>query len=102
MGVTLHERRGTLTVAGGQRVMNCLRDRVAPLEPPSRSPVELGDHTRLVRMEAMPQHFREEMMVAKPLTVVVQGRDERVPVLQAFEHPLTFRRARAVLIIAGA
>ena len=53
--------------------------------------IESGNHIRLAPLELVPQKLAEQMVIAIPLTVPVEGHDEAVLPRELLEH---FRRIR--------
>ena len=80
--------RGIRPVACRERVPHRLDDVPVVSEPPSGSPVEVGNLVGKSSAEFEAQEIRQEMVVAKPRAPGVERHDERVGVLQFQQHLL--------------
>ena len=88
-----HHVDGTLDVAGGQRMRHRLVDVGVGTEPGARRPVQLGLALGRLALESALQVGREEVVVAVPLTVLVERLDEQVLLVQPFQHRLAAGQA---------
>ena len=73
-------------VPRSQRVSDCLLSHVVRLIPVAGALVQQRDLFRLLGEQARPQHIGEQVVVAVPLPLVVQGDEEEVGPLQARQH----------------
>src|SRR5215216_7264270 len=58
-----------------------------PLPPRGSPAIESRGELGLTPLELRLEHFPEEMVVAEPTTLMVEGDDEQVLVSQCLEHP---------------
>ncbi|HZK48327.1 MAG TPA: hypothetical protein VFD74_01835 [Thermoleophilia bacterium] len=61
--------------------------RTVLLVPLARPPVQSGQPIRLLLEHVCPQDIGEEVVIAIPATLVIEGNNEQVAALQALEHP---------------
>ena len=71
-------------VAGRDRVLDRLVDRVGLAIPSRRAAVKLDDEPRSRARQLMAQQLGEQMVVAVPLALGIEGNDERVLAFEPF------------------
>ena len=84
--VTHDDIDGPGEVIPGQSMNDRLFYRSPPLMPFTGAPVQDGHEVGLGRRELAQQHLAEQLVVTKPLPVVVQGYEEQVLALEDVEY----------------
>lgn len=84
----LHETGRVLDVTGGQIVADGVFERAVLGVPVAGRTVQAQDPRGVLAMCAGSQRLREQVVVAEPLSLVVQRDEEHVVVLQPLEHLL--------------
>ena len=84
----LHEVRGPAGVAAGLRVADRLRRVVVGLEPRAGPPVQLGHLVGSLVEQVRVQDVGEQVVVAVPLSAVVERHEEQVGPLQRDQRRL--------------
>jgi len=73
-------------VLGGQGVPYRLRGQVVALVPPAGTLMQQRNLVGLLAEQVRSQHVGEQVVVAVPLPLIVQGDEEEVGPLQGREH----------------
>src|SRR5512135_3638465 len=87
--VAFEQVRGPIRVSGGHGVLECFFQFSLLLEPGSRALAQVGDLERISSLEHVPQEIREQMMIAKPMMLIIQGNKEQIGILQPVQQHAT-------------
>ena len=81
-------------ILGGQRVADRIGRRAMLLVPRARAPVQRGDQLGLLRPQMRGEHVGKEVVIAIPVTPVVQRNDKEVAALERLQP-------RRAVLLAG-
>jgi len=82
----LHQVGGTAEILGGQGVTDCADGQVVGGVPGTGPPVQLRRLVGVLGEQARVKHVSEQVMVAVPGALVVEGNDEQIATLELFQH----------------
>src|SRR6266540_5066880 len=78
----LDQVRRPLEILSGQRVADRIGRRTVMLVPLTRAPMQSGYLLGLLRPQMRSENVRKEMVIAKPVAVIVQRNDKEVAALE--------------------
>ena len=90
--ILLDQLRSPVLVACQKRMLDGFGNKPILLKPLGSAAMQRGEQMGRLVPKALPENVREEMVIAVPMTLIVQGEGEEIHPFQRFQHRLPRRQ----------